>query len=177
MSRGMRGWRNSGLDPIAYAKRLFETGKRDEAMGIGDFLGQASGRGDEYGEGLVSAWGGFGNKGKAGKSPAGSPDDQSKARLEALAKQQEESQKLLLENYKKMMEEYASQSKHAATVNGAALGGATQAVIDKFYELAGVTPEVKKKIQEQSLKSKLTDLITTAAGGIPSSEDVKTGKK
>lgn len=156
MSRAIRGFRKSGVSIDEYLGGLYKSGKRDEADAIGAYFGMVSGEGEEAGIGLAGLLGGVGNKGKLGRGPAGSLDDESKRKQEALAKQIEQAGEILKSNLDIITEAFAKNEGFGKLVGDfGKLDVSVQNVITEFEKLAGITPEVKEAIDRSGIKGTL----------------------
>lgn len=155
LSRAMRGYRKSGNnDPMAYAKELYGSGRGKEAEAIGDYFGLITGEGEEAGEGAFALLGGVGNKAKKGKGPAGGLDTATKAALEAQAKLMEENAKQLNATLGVIVKTFGNAPAFESMLtNFSALTTSVENVVTEFDKLAGITPEVREKMNRNNITS------------------------
>lgn len=178
MSRAIRGFRSSGETIDSYLNSLYRGGKREEADAIGSFFGMVSGEGEEAGIGLAGLLGGIGTKGRFKRGPGGGIDDESKAKLEALSEQVQKDKEAMRDVFNDILAGFKENKSFGNTMSSfAELGTSIQAVIDKFNELAGITPAVKAKVDRAGVTGFFKATASDGPGKTPTGAPVTFGPK
>ena len=166
MSKAVRGFRDSGTTIDSYLNRLYKTGKRDEAESLGAYYGMMTGEGEEAGLGLVGLLGGVGTTGSKKRGPAGSIDDAAKAKQDAIATQIEQAGELFRKHLDAMKEAFGNNENFGQLLTGfAKLQGSAEKVVTAFEDLAGITPEVKKKIERTGVAGTVKGVLDDISAG------------